>query len=194
MPYIAPCKVNSVALSTLIIFPITWGVSKFWPTEGMVFYVKTTGFMVIFPIFSHTLYSVSLCYLPFMPHHHYSHYFPSSVLWLLYIPSCSLVISKWSFGRERLRRLSSPSQPHLINRAPPYPSEQVGKYQFEWCNVLGGNKKKVITRKRKCGWGVLYSRNLVLRSLILGGGKRLAFCQWQHSVNWIKSTRRPVGL
>ena len=85
-------------------------------------------------------------------------------------PSRSLVISERSFGLGGLTRFSSLSEPHLINWAPHCPSQQPGSYQLEWCNVLG-KAKAVITRKKKCGWGVLCSRNLVLRSLIFSEGE-----------------------
>lgn len=129
-----------------------------------------------------TLNSVSSS---FMNYHHNSHYFPSSVLWLLSIPSHSIVISRWSFRPWRLKSFSSPSKLHLIKRAS---SKNPGIYQSVWCNALVKAKDtapRCFMFQEPC-FEVAY--------FVRVKGKRLVLSQWQHSVNWIKSTWRPVGL
>lgn len=117
-----------------------------------------------------------------------SHYFPSSVLWLLSVPSRSLAFSEWSFGPGRLRRFSSPSEPLLINRAPHCSSELAGIYQLEWRNALGGSERSYNKCEVRC---FMFQEPCVEVTYFLRGEEN---SQLQHSVNWIKSTRRPTGL
>lgn len=146
---------------------------------------------------SHCLCFLSLCAI--CPSCHIiinSHYFPSSVLWLLSVPSCSLVISEWSFGQGRLRRFSIPSEPHLINRAPHCPSEWVGQFTSLSDAIYWRSSERSDNKKEKVWLRCFMFQEPCLKVtyLLAGGRRRLAFCQWQHSVNWIKSTWRPAAL
>ena len=86
-----------------------------------------------------------------------SHYFPSSVLRLLSAPSRSLAIREGSFG---LRRLTSLSEPRLINWAPHSPSQQAAIYQFGVMYGVGGKVKEARQKEGVSGtlcWGHLFS-------------------------------------